>query len=46
MRKRHILAGLGLASAVMLLPEQATHAEAAHVVNFGTMAPAGTPWSD
>lgn len=46
MRKHHILAGLGLASAVMLLPEQATHAEAAHVVNFGTMAPAGTPWSD
>lgn len=46
MRKRHLLAGLGLASAVMLLPEQATHAEAAHVVNFGTMAPAGTPWSD
>ena len=46
MRTRHIAASLGLAAAIMLVPEQATHAEAAHVINFGTMAPAGTPWSD
>jgi TRAP-type C4-dicarboxylate transport system substrate-binding protein len=46
MKKRHVLAGAALASAVLLLPDRAVQAEAAHVVNFGTMAPTGTPWSD
>jgi TRAP-type transport system periplasmic protein len=46
MRKRHLLIGAAIAAGVLLLPEQASQADAAFVVNFGTMAPAGTPWSD
>ena len=45
MKKNLLLSGLilGLGS---LLWSDAIQAQAAHTMNFGTVAPAGTPWSD
>ena len=41
------LAVPGLAAlAILLIPDQATHAEAEFVANFGTVAPDNTPWSE
>ena len=45
MKKNLLLSGLilGLGS---LLWSDAIQAQAAHTMDFGTVAPAGTPWSD
>ena len=45
MRIRTIAIPAAAALAVMLLPSQATKAEAEFVANFGTVAPDNTPWS-
>jgi TRAP-type C4-dicarboxylate transport system substrate-binding protein len=46
MRIRHFAIPAAAALAVLLLPEQATQAEAQFVANFGTVAPDNTPWSE
>ncbi len=38
--------GLGAATLLALAPDQTSQAEAEFVMNFGTPAPKGTPWSD
>lgn len=46
MRKSAFFMGLVAAAASLsLVPESTVQAEPAHVINFGTMAPADTPWS-
>jgi TRAP-type transport system periplasmic protein len=45
MRIRHLTIPAVAALAVLLVPEQATQAEAQFVANFGTVAPDNTPWS-
>ena len=46
MRTRKLTISLVAALAVLLLPDQATQAEAQFVANFGTVAPDNTPWSE
>ncbi|MCP4809903.1 MAG: TRAP transporter substrate-binding protein [Proteobacteria bacterium] len=36
----------GIAAAVLLVPTSTPEAEPAYTVNFGTVAPDGTPWAD
>jgi len=44
--KNRLLATLGaLALGIAFLPESTSEAQAIHTLNFGTAAPAGTPWS-
>ena len=45
MRIRHLTIPAVAALAVLLVPDQATQAEATFVANFGTVAPDNTPWS-
>ncbi len=46
MKLRPVLIGLVAAAAALLLPDSATVAEPTYVLNFGTVAPDGTPWAD
>jgi len=46
MRIRSLTIPAVAAIAVLLIPEQATQAEADFVANFGTVAPNDTPWSE
>jgi TRAP-type C4-dicarboxylate transport system substrate-binding protein len=45
MKFRPLAIGLLAAAAALVLPGSATEAEPAYVLNFGTVAPDGTPWS-
>lgn len=46
MRIRSLIVGLVAAASLWLVPEQTSEALPQKVMNFGTMAPTGTPWSD
>ena len=46
MKLRTLLATGALTLAVLVLPTNAVDAEPAFVMNFGTVAPEGTPWAD
>jgi len=46
MRIRHLALPAAAALAILLIPGQATQAEAQFVANFGTVAPDNTPWSE
>lgn len=46
MRKSTALALAALGVTLGLMPESTVQAEPAHVLNFGTMAPTDTPWSN
>lgn len=46
MKLRTLLATSALALAALTLPTSTVDAEPQFVMNFGTVAPAGTPWSD
>jgi TRAP-type C4-dicarboxylate transport system substrate-binding protein len=45
MKFRSLAIGLLATAAILLLPGSETQAEPQYVINFGTMAPEGTPWS-
>ncbi len=45
MRKSSALITATIAASVLLLPDSTSQATAAYVMNFGTVAPDGTPWS-
>jgi TRAP-type C4-dicarboxylate transport system substrate-binding protein len=46
MKLRTMFTGLFAATGLFLLADQPLQAEPAYVMNFGTVAPDGTPWSD
>lgn len=46
MKIRTFLAAIAASALILLFPSKLTRAQAQHVLNFGTMAPSGTPWSD
>jgi len=46
MKTRPLVIGLLAAAAALLIPDSVTVAEPTHVLNFGTVAPDGTPWAD
>jgi TRAP-type C4-dicarboxylate transport system substrate-binding protein len=46
MRTRSIVATLVASAAILFSPYQTAHAEAEFVMNFATVAPDSTPWSD
>ncbi len=46
MKLRTVLAASALALAALTLPTDAVDAEPQFVMNFGTVAPEGTPWAD
>jgi TRAP-type C4-dicarboxylate transport system substrate-binding protein len=46
MKLRNVVAASGLLMAALVLPTKTVDAEPQFVMNFGTVAPEGTPWAD